>query len=78
MKAFKFIAEQVEVPDVGMYSGCATVALGSTVEEARQAIHSWAKLESTPDQLIDSRWIDYAPYTEVELALGAVLLFVMQ
>lgn len=77
MKAFKFIADQTPVPDVGIYSRCATVALGHTVEEARQAIHAWARAKSAPEEQIDTRWVDYAPYVEMDLASGAVLLFVM-
>lgn len=78
MKAFKFIADQLPVPEVGIYYGCATVAVGSSPEEARAAIHEWAKRESTPERPIDTRWVDYAPYVEMELVTGAVLLFVMQ
>lgn len=77
MKAFKFIADQTPVPDVGVYSRCATVALGQSVEEARQAIHTWARAKSTPEDPIDTRWVDYAPFVEMELTSGAVLLFVM-
>lgn len=75
LRAFKFIAEQTPVPGVGVYLGCATVALGESVEEARASIHAWGKTQSPPD---DTRWVDYAPYSEIELKPGTVLLFVMQ
>lgn len=75
MKAFKFIAEQTPVPDVGVYSGCATVVIAESVEGARGAIKDWAAKQTPPD---DVRWIDYCPVTEVSLEAGAVLLFVMQ
>lgn len=75
MKAFKFIAEQVRVPDVGVYSGCATVVIATTVEQARESIHSWGRAQFPPD---DTRWVDFAPYREIEVVDGAVLLFVMQ
>ena len=78
MKAFKFIAEQTPVPDVGVYSGCATVVIANTVEEARTRIHSWGRDQSTPKDPIDTRWVDFAPHKEIEIADGAVLLFVMQ
>jgi len=75
LKAFKFIAEQTPVPGVGTYLGCATVALGSSVEEARQSIHAWGRNQSPPD---DTKWVDYCPFSEIELKPDAVLLFVMQ
>lgn len=75
LKAFKFIAEQTPVPDVGTYIGCATVALGESVDVARAAIHAWGRTQSPPD---DTRWVDHCPFVEVELKPGAVLLFVMQ
>lgn len=78
LRAFKFIADNLPVSEVGIYYGCATVAIGATVEEARSAIHEWAKRESTPERPIDTRWVDYAPYVETDLAPGSVLLFVMQ
>lgn len=75
MKAYKFIARQTAVPDVGVYSGCATVVIAQDEESARVAIHSWGQQQSPPD---DTKWIDYAEVREIEIVDGAVLLFVMQ
>jgi hypothetical protein len=75
LRAFKFIAEQTNVPDVGVYSGCATVVIEASPEAARAAVRVWAAKQSPPD---DVRWIDYCPVQEVSLEAGVVLLFVMQ
>lgn len=74
MKAFKFIADQTPVPNVGVYSRCATVVVEESEERARQALKDWAAKQNPPD---DVQWIDYCPVVEVPVEPGAVLLFVM-
>lgn len=75
MKVFKFVVQQTPVPDVGVYSGCATVVIEETLEAARRAVHSWGARQDPPD---DTRWIDYAEVREIEIVNGTVLLFVME
>lgn len=74
MKAFKFIARETHVPEIGIYSGCATVAIADSLESAREEIHSWGAQQSPPD---DTKWIDFAEVREMDLVPG-VLIFVMQ
>jgi hypothetical protein len=75
LKAFKFIANETEVPDVGIYSGCATVVISESADAARASLKAWAAKQSPPD---DIRWVDHCEVREIEIETGAVLLFVMQ
>lgn len=74
MRAFKFIAQGTQVPDVGTYSNCAAVVIAESADSARAAIHAWGARQSPPD---DTKWIDYAEVRTVDAAPGEVLLFVM-